>query len=263
VRTRVGVRDGDGVVDGSDNCPDVRNPTQHDEDADAYGDVCDLCPHIGDPMQPDADGDAVGDACDPDPLARNAIVEFLPFEGAGVPDGWNAEVEAGDDWAVVGGDLVVSVADDDVGRFTRRLVVTPGLRIETAFTVVSLAPFMAGFPYRSIGIATESGGPIGADDTFFAGLTQEVGTPAAAALEALLLRSGASMTALATRSLGEPVALGERYRLSCAHGGADRVIDVSGPRVASIAANTPLTSGEVGVRVRGMQVRVHYLVMIQ
>ena len=35
-------RDGDGVNDGSDNCPDTANPGQEDADADGYGDVCDI-----------------------------------------------------------------------------------------------------------------------------------------------------------------------------------------------------------------------------
>jgi hypothetical protein len=57
-------RDGDGVADAMDNCPDLANQTQHDEDGDGDGDVCDSCPHLPDP-QVDADGDGVGDDCDP------------------------------------------------------------------------------------------------------------------------------------------------------------------------------------------------------
>lgn len=34
-------RDGDGVPDGSDNCPDVANPDQDDQDGDGIGDLCD------------------------------------------------------------------------------------------------------------------------------------------------------------------------------------------------------------------------------
>ncbi len=39
-----GDRDGDGVPDGEDNCPDVANPGQEDEDGDGLGDACDSCP---------------------------------------------------------------------------------------------------------------------------------------------------------------------------------------------------------------------------
>jgi hypothetical protein len=76
--------DGDGVADGSDNCPTASNPDQADTDADGRGDVCDDCPNdplndadgdevcgnvdncstTANPGQADADGDGRGDACD-------------------------------------------------------------------------------------------------------------------------------------------------------------------------------------------------------
>ena len=39
-------RDGDGVEDGEDNCPDDRNADQADADADGLGDVCDPDPNV-------------------------------------------------------------------------------------------------------------------------------------------------------------------------------------------------------------------------
>jgi hypothetical protein len=37
-------RDGDGILDAHDNCPDDPNPKQEDFDGDGVGDACDLCP---------------------------------------------------------------------------------------------------------------------------------------------------------------------------------------------------------------------------
>jgi hypothetical protein len=44
--------DGDGILDGADNCPTVPNANQADADADNQGDACDLCT--------DTDGDGFG-----------------------------------------------------------------------------------------------------------------------------------------------------------------------------------------------------------
>lgn len=80
--------DGDGVVDGEDNCPTTPNPAdmkldnatavQIDTDGDGDGDACDddldgdtvpnaidNCPWTVNPTQADADGDGRGAACDP------------------------------------------------------------------------------------------------------------------------------------------------------------------------------------------------------
>ena len=56
--------DGDGVADGTDNCPTRLNPAQVDSDGDGVGNACDSCPYIADGTQADTDGDGVGDACD-------------------------------------------------------------------------------------------------------------------------------------------------------------------------------------------------------
>ncbi len=57
--------DGDGIVDGKDNCPLVANPDQKDTDGDKIGDACDNCPLVANADQLDTDGDGAGDACDP------------------------------------------------------------------------------------------------------------------------------------------------------------------------------------------------------
>jgi hypothetical protein len=60
-------RDGDGVPNAQDLCPDTVDPLQRDHDTDRVGDICDFCPHISNADNLDGDGDGVGDACDPRP----------------------------------------------------------------------------------------------------------------------------------------------------------------------------------------------------
>jgi hypothetical protein len=78
--------DNDGIGNGSDNCPNVANPTQANSDGDTLGDACDACPldanndvdsdgvcgnvdncpNVANANQTNNDGDGLGDACDPD-----------------------------------------------------------------------------------------------------------------------------------------------------------------------------------------------------
>jgi len=59
-----GDRDGDGVSDASDNCPDDPNPGQENGDGDFVGDACDNCPTATNQGQEDDDDDGLGNACD-------------------------------------------------------------------------------------------------------------------------------------------------------------------------------------------------------
>jgi beta propeller repeat protein len=76
-------RDGDGITDDKDKCPDIYNPGQEDSDGDGRGDVCDNCPEDYNPGQDDADEDDVGDACDNCPLTPNHGQEDSDEDGIG------------------------------------------------------------------------------------------------------------------------------------------------------------------------------------
>jgi thrombospondin type 3 repeat protein len=94
-------RDGDGVADATDNCPDIANPDQGNEDGDALGDACDPCPI--DVNNADPDGDGVGGSCDPHPTTPgDKIVAFEGFH-RGIPAAWQivgTAATSGDDAVV-------------------------------------------------------------------------------------------------------------------------------------------------------------------
>lgn len=90
--------DGDGLLDGADNCPGVSNPDQVDADLDGIGDACDncdpaiMCPGNAalcfNPSQANADGDGMGDVCDGCPMKGQGPTQKLwpDTDGDGVPD---------------------------------------------------------------------------------------------------------------------------------------------------------------------------------
>ena len=59
-------RDGDGVFDRCDNCPELANGDQKDCDGDGLGDVCTIADCSGADACLDFDGNGVPDGCDPD-----------------------------------------------------------------------------------------------------------------------------------------------------------------------------------------------------
>lgn len=78
-------RDGDGLADVLDPCPDL-DPGPDlwklqlaDRDGDGVGDLCDNCPAVRNPGQRDADGDGRGDAC-PGALTENESLNDSPAE---------------------------------------------------------------------------------------------------------------------------------------------------------------------------------------
>ena len=109
-------RDGDGIPNDQDNCPDAPNADQLDHDQDGQGDVCDTdddndgvldpfdnCPFVANPDQKDTDGNGVGDACDGD---RDG--DGIPNDADNCPDVPNA------DQADLDGDKLGDACDGDL-----------------------------------------------------------------------------------------------------------------------------------------------------
>ncbi len=69
-------RDGDGIPDDEDNCPDKPNMAQGNNDGDDHGDACDNCPYAYNNDQTDSDHDWLGDACDPTPYNANVCLDI-------------------------------------------------------------------------------------------------------------------------------------------------------------------------------------------
>lgn len=104
-----GDSDGDGIRDGSDNCPNDPNPDQADADGDGIGDVCDgspngsdsdgdgipdandNCPSDSNPDQADSDSDGIGDVCDPTPDGSDSDGDGVPDASDNCPDDANAD----------------------------------------------------------------------------------------------------------------------------------------------------------------------------
>jgi thermolysin len=105
-----GDADLDGILDGSDNCPEDYNPLQEDDDGDLVGNPCDQCVGYDDAV--DTDEDTVPDGCD----ICAGYDDATDIDHDDVPDGcdnclmgYNPGQEDGD------GDLVGDICDNCIG----------------------------------------------------------------------------------------------------------------------------------------------------
>jgi len=79
-------KDGDGVVDSKDNCPNIRNVDQENQDNDEFGDVCDPCPtdkNNSCNATDDKDNDGIKDSEDNCPDMSNRYQSDMDHDGIG------------------------------------------------------------------------------------------------------------------------------------------------------------------------------------
>lgn len=241
--------DGDGRVDGLDNCPTIANAQQYDEDSDGHGDACDRCPPIADPAQADSDGDLVGDLCDPSPTsAKESWVTFEGFNEA-LPATWT--IATG--WQVTGGQLATSNDVTVSGEAVFATVVSDAY-VMTRVTITAVDAGSGGF-YRSAGPITAQS----ASGTGYRCLIRDTlagGTNGGLSRDAVPLNS-------------QPIAgttLGSVARISLEDVGNALTCDglTTDGRNWSVAINDSMIgSGKVGVRAQLVTARFDYVAIVR
>jgi len=172
--------DMDGIVNPSDNCPQIANPMQEDMDMDGVGDICDDCPMddqndadmdmacdstdnclgLANPMQIDDDMDGAGNACDecpgdPDDDVDNDTV-------CGDMDNCPADInvnQADDDMDGIGN--VCDVCPDDPGNDPDEDMVCAG--VDNCPDDAN--PGQEDADMNGVGDACDEAGETGADET--------------------------------------------------------------------------------------------------
>ena len=248
-----GDRDGDGVADGADDCPDQPDPRQHDEDGDGVGDVCDGCPHVADASQADGDGDHVGDACDPRPAqAGEWLARFDAFDDGVLTNEWT-ESGTGTGWFE---DNDALFAPDAAGLY---ILASAGPDSATWFRLET-AVIVKGVDATTVHSIAVSGSYRSETDAFICNWRTDTAMGSSAALLQQLGAGGVMTLGLGTAT---PVDDGAEATLAVdtTVSGGSRCRVASGVPADLMAATTP-GSATVALRVNRAQAAFSYLVVI-
>lgn len=251
-------RDGDGRVDGADNCPQLANPAQRDHDGDGDGDECDPCPHRSRAdTGGDSDGDGVGDGCDPRPGERDRITVFEGFYAA--PVAWSLTGA----WTVTDdGQLRHATAETEASFALVDRALEPPYQLETRVTVDAVSPEVD-TPSRHAGVAF---GVSSALDAFYVCSVRDDTDVIAPARAVIARYSGIDQVAeLGNTNLTGDVAAGTTFRVRGAHGASEQgCLGVLGATTGQPTLATAVAPGKgAGLRTYGLAVRYDYLVVYQ
>lgn len=240
-------RDGDGVLDSIDNCPDVANPDQANEDGDALGDACDPCPPFD--GNDDADGDGVGDACDPSPqIPGDKLVSFVSFAG-GLPADWKV---AGP-FVARGGDGVATTSQDQSALFSLPSPATPRVEIRAAVTLDAITA--TGTNLGGVGVLDRL-----EPNTDKAVVCQLSALPTGGQQQLRIFDSAASTI---VDNADHALLAGTRYELRLRRNGTSYTCRANNP-VLELAGSSMFSPAapRIGLRTRGANARYHWVMVV-
>jgi hypothetical protein len=241
-----GDRDGDGVIDTTDNCPDVANADQADEDGDAVGNACDNCPATANADQANSDGDGVGDVCDPEPGAPDHIALFEAFDA--MPAGWTLDTGI----TASGGKLHVPPFHVGVAP----LVSDHGW-VETAYKITDLPSTTD--TYRSVEVLAENGA--GGNGGYRCGMFDNPQAANTLNLELQMFMTPYSING--QYQLGANFKVGDSGQLSLAYSSTNLDCSATSPASDAAAAPPEVRTGKPGVFTQNLQADYAYLVVYE
>ncbi|NVB85744.1 MAG: hypothetical protein HOV81_45690 [Kofleriaceae bacterium] len=240
-------RDGDGVADDRDNCPDTPNANQANEDMDAYGDVCDPCPISAEPNgDADPDGDGVGNACDPTPDTEgDSIALFEGFADPVLPAGAEAVPTTG--WTFADG----SAFGTSMG-FNPAVLAWPVANEHQTIRAKITINRLDGSSFRGAGVAT----PVDASTNdgimcWIVDSTYQVATPLTVTNPYAMVQTS-------------PIEAGKQYEFTLSRANADMQCSdaiLSAPLTATVP-ETQLTGTRAGVFVVSVDAKIDWILVV-